>query len=121
MIASRGASLGPAAMAVPRPVDDTNQLSSCDVPADFWLRVRPSCLVTMLCNNMVTAACKALQAGRYGAAADKFDRAVSYLEPSTSEYGADPEMLQWTLARLAWLRASADIANEMHEQRVELL
>jgi len=62
---------------------------------------------------MMTAAVKAHESGRYGDAASKFNRAVSYLESSTCEYGGDPEMLRWTRDRLVWLRSSAEIAYDM--------
>jgi len=82
-----------------------------DASSDF----RPTSLVSTLSRNMTTAAVKAHKSGRYGDAASKFDRAVAYLESSTSEYGDDPEMIQWTRDRLAWLRASADIAYDMDQ------
>jgi len=80
-----------------------------DAPSDF----RPTSLVATLAHNMMTAAMKAQKAGKYGAAASKFNRAVAYLESSTSEYGSDPQIIQWTHDRLAWLRASAKIAYDM--------
>lgn len=80
-----------------------------ELPENFWLRVKPSHLVTTLAINMVTAAERAQSSGRLAEAAVKYAKATRYFEQTVFLYADDQEMYEWTRDQLYKCRKQSEI------------